>query len=271
MGGIEDFRAGQRAMWGAGEFDWLARMIWSVGGLLVSRLEIGPGDDVVDIGCGTGNVAIQAAQAGARVTGVDLAPEMLAQARVNADAEGLAIAFIEGDAEDLPLADASADVAVSSFANMFAPRHEIAASEMLRILRPGGRFGMAAWSAEGTINAFLLTVAAHLPPLPPFARPPALWGDPEHVRSMFDRPECAHLDIGREQVVFEFSSADAATSSYTERFGPLLVARRMLEPRGAWAPLVDDIRAFFARLQGPEGAVLMPSDYLLITGRRGRC
>jgi SAM-dependent methyltransferase len=268
MGGIEDFRAGQRAMWGAGEFDWLARMIWSVGGLLVSRLEIGAGDDVIDIGCGTGNVAIQAAQAGARVTGVDLAAAMLAQARVNAEAEGLTITFIEGDAEELPLPDASADVAVSSFGNMFAPRHEVAAAEMLRVLRPGGRFGMTAWSAEGTINEFLRTVAAHLPPPPPFAQPPALWGDPDHVRAVFDRPECAALSITREQVAFEFSSAEAATTSYTERFGPLLMARSMLEPRGAWAPLVDDIHAFFAGLQGPEGAVLMPSDYLLISGRR---
>lgn len=268
MGGIEEFRAGQRAMWGAGEFDWLARMIWSVGGLLVSRLGIGPGDEVVDIGCGTGNVAIQAAQAGARVTGVDLAHEMLAQARANAGAEGVEITCVEGDAEELPLADASADVAVSSFGNMFAPRHEIAAGEMLRILRPGGRFGMAAWSAEGTINEFLQTVAAHLPPPPPFAQPPALWGDPEHVRAMFDRPECADLVITREQVAFEFASADSATTSYTERFGPLLVARRMLEPAGAWAPLVEDIHRFFAGLQGPEGAVLMPSDYLLISGRR---
>jgi ubiquinone/menaquinone biosynthesis C-methylase UbiE len=268
MGGIEDFRAGQRAMWSAGEFEWLARMIWPVGALLVSRLGIGDGDEVVDIGCGTGNVAIQAAQAGAHVTGVDLSPGMLARARAHAEAEGLAIACVEGDAEELPIGDASVDVAVSSFGNMFAPRHEMAAAEMLRVLRPGGRFGMTAWSAEGAINRFLLTVAAHLPPPPPFAQPPALWGDPAHARAMFDRPECAHVEITPERVSFVFPTPDEATASYTERFGPLLVARGMLEPRGAWEPLVADIRAFFDGLVAADGTVTMPGDYLLIHGRR---
>jgi SAM-dependent methyltransferase len=268
MSGIDEFRAGQRAAWGAGDFDEFARMIWPIGARLVERLDVGAGDEVVDIGCGTGNVAIQAAEAGARVTGVDLAPEMLARARADAERAGLEITFVEGDAENLPLPDAAADVAVSNFGLMFAPRHEIAVAEMLRVVRPGGRFGMTAWEAAGPVAAFLGLTAPYMPPPPGFAQPPVLWGDEAHIRAVFDHPDCAQVEIEREEIPFVFASPDEAVSLYTERFGPLVAARTFLEPRGTWPDLVADVRAFFDGLRDPDGRTVLRAGHLLITGRR---
>lgn len=267
MGTVDDFRAGQRAAWGAGEFDWIAERLWPVGGVLVEELEIGAGDDVVDVGCGTGNVSIQAAQAGARVTGVDLAPEMLARAGAGARSAGVELTLIEGDAEALPLPDRSADVVVSSFGCMFAPRHAMAAGEIMRVLRPGGRFGVCGWTLRSDVVAFLGMVAPHMPPPPAFAEPPPLWGDPDHVTEVFG-PGATDLCFRHGTVDMSFASVDEAVHLYTERFGPLLLARELLEPQGRWQTLVDDLRAFFTERTRPDGAPDLLAEYLVSMGRR---
>lgn len=267
MDPLEQFKAGQRAAWSAGEFDEVAARLWPAGGALVEALEIGPGDVVVDVGCGTGNASIQAAQAGATVTGVDLAPGMLARARAASEAAGLEITWAEGDAEAIPLPDASADVVVSTFGCMFAPRHAAAAAEILRVLRPGGRFGVCAWTADSPIAAFLQVVGRHLPPPPAFAEPPLLWGDPDHVEEIFGdgaTEVCFRhgtLDVG-------FGSFDEGFTLYTERFGPLLTARAELEPRGAWEPLVEDLRGFLQERVAADGTLPLDSTYLMTLGRR---
>lgn len=267
MGTIDDFTAGQRAAWGAGEFDWIAERLWPAGGMLVEQLEIGDGDDVVDVGCGTGNVAIQAAQAGGRVTGVDLAPEMLAKADAGARAAGVDLALVEGDAEALPLPAHSADVVVSAFGCMFAPRHSVAAGEIMRVLRPGGRFGVCGWTLRSDVVAFLEVVAPHLPPPPAFAEPPPLWGDPDHVAEVFGA-HATDLRFLHGTLDMTFTSVDEAVHLYTERFGPLLVARELLEPQGRWQALVDDLRTFFAERTRPDGSTDLLAEYLMSMGRR---
>lgn len=266
MDQLDEATAAQRAMWGAGDFSRLAAMIWPVGAHLVRAVGAGPGVELLDVGCGTGNVAIQAAEAGASVVGVDLAPEMLEKARAASAAAGLEITWIEGDAQALPVADASADAVVSSFGCMFAPRHEVAARELVRVLRPGGRMALATWSTDTSVAEFLRVSSAHLPPPPPAASPPLLWGDEDHVRTIFEGTGL-ELAFERATVAFPFASVEAAAEEYLTRFGPLVVARRALEPEGKWQALADDITAFFARLpRAADGGIVMEADYIVIRG-----
>ncbi len=185
MDELARIRAAQRAMWEAGDFRPFAEMIRAPGERLVRRLEVRADDHLLDVGCGTGTVAIKAGEAGARVTGLDLSPQMLEGAREAAERRGVRADWVEGDAEDLPFPDRSFDVAASSFGCMFAPRHEVVAAEMARVLRPGGRLGIVAWTVDGALSEFLALIAAHLPPPPPLAAPPALWGDEGHARAVF--------------------------------------------------------------------------------------
>ena len=133
-----------RATWSAGDFDAIAERIWSVGGNLVSRVGVNAGDRVLDVACGTGNAAIPAAVAGGEVTGLDITPELFEDARRRAGEAGVELDLVEGDAQDMPFDDQSFDVVVSTFGCMFAPDHKRAAGEIARVLKPGGRMGVAA-------------------------------------------------------------------------------------------------------------------------------
>ena len=146
---LTDFKQATRAMWAAGDYARFAPLVAEVGERLVRRAGVRPGDAVLDVACGTGNVAIPAARAGGRVTGVDLTPEHFPAARSRASAAGVAVDWVEGDAEALPFEDDSFDVVLSSFGCMFAPRHAVAAAELARVLRPGGRLGVSAFTDGG--------------------------------------------------------------------------------------------------------------------------
>ena len=135
--------------------------------------------------CGTGNAAIRAAEAGGRVVGVDLTPALLEEGRRLADAGSVQVEWVEGDAEELPLPDESFDVVLSTFGCMFAPRHRVTALELARVLRPGGRLAVTAWTPDGAMGEFFRTVGGFLPPPPPVAEPPTLWGDEGYVRELF--------------------------------------------------------------------------------------
>src|SRR6185436_11430947 len=144
-----------RATWSAGDFGQIARYYPKDAENFISRLNLKPGMKVLDVGCGTGNLALPAARAGAAVTGVDIAPNLLATARELATAEKLEIWFDEGNAEELPYPDAAFDTVVSMFGAMFAPRPELVAAELRRVARPGGRIVMANWTRDGFIGAML--------------------------------------------------------------------------------------------------------------------
>ena len=159
----DEARERARATWAAGDYDAIVDYIWGVGGDLVDRVGVGDGDRVLDVACGTGNAAIPAAQRGGEVTGLDLTPELLERGRRRAQKEGVTIDWVEGDAEALPFDDASFDVMLSTFGCMFAPRHQVAAAEIARVLAPGGRIGIAAWTPDGTIGDFFRSLSASRP------------------------------------------------------------------------------------------------------------
>lgn len=173
------FKVAQRESWAL--FSPLATFTTPVAASLVEFAEISKGEFVLDVACGTGVVAITAARRGASVSGMDLSPVLLEDARRNAAIINANIEFLEGDAEALSYADASFDVVLSQFGHIFAPRPEIAIAEMLRVLKPGGRIAFATWPPEMMIGSMFRLTAEYLPP-PAGVPSPSAWGDPNVVR-----------------------------------------------------------------------------------------
>ncbi|HEY0266656.1 MAG TPA: class I SAM-dependent methyltransferase [Rhizomicrobium sp.] len=182
---FEAFKIRQREMWAS--FAPTAIHTIAVAAHLVTFARIAPGETVLDVGTGTGVVAVTAARAGAAVTGLDLTPELLAEARANARIAGLpGIVWTEGDAERLPYADESFDVVLSQFGHMFAPRPEVAVAEMRRVLKPGGRIAFATWPPEHLVGRIFAFVGRNAPPPPPGAAPPPQWGNPAVIAERLD-------------------------------------------------------------------------------------
>lgn len=241
---IEAIKAGIRATWTTGDFGQIARYEPASGADLVHRLGIGPGDRVLDVACGTGNVALAAARAGASATGLDFAPNLLAQARATAKAEGLAIRFDEGDAEDLPYGDGVFDIVASAFGVMFAPRPERAAAELARVCRPGGRIALLAWTPRGFIGQ-LHPLVARYAPMPPQARPPVLWGVEARAREYLGAGVADLRATPRVyRLAFPFGPAEVA-DLYIANLGAIRRAHAGLDPAGR-AALRRDLVAFFA-------------------------
>lgn len=174
------FKLKQKETWALGNFGDIAMFTTQPAGHLVRFAGIKAGQTVLDIGTGTGVVAVTAARQGARVTGLDLTPELLEQARANATMAGVEVTWKEGDAEALPYPDASFDVVLSQFGHMFAPRPDVAARELLRVLKPGGRVAFATWPQEQLIGRSFALGASYVPP-PPGVAPLGQWGEPSII------------------------------------------------------------------------------------------
>ncbi len=265
---VMELKQRARATWAAGDYDAVVDWIWSAGGDLVGRVGVGAGDRVLDVACGTGNASIPAAQAGGEVTGIDLTPELFEGARRRAAEAGVEVDLIEGDAEALPFDDRSFDVVLSTFGCMFAPRHEVAAAEIARVLKPGGRLGIVAWTPDGSIGDFFRAVAALAPPPPPGFQPPVLWGTRRHVEEVFAGTG-VELRFEEGAVEFEFESIDAAVNEYYDNFGPIVMLRAALEPQGRGDELRDALRGVFERSNRNDGgSVAYPGQYLVTLGRK---
>jgi SAM-dependent methyltransferase len=178
---METLKARLKATWTAGDFGLIAKSYETGAAEFIQRLQLKPGTRVLDVACGTGNLAFPAARAGATVTGVDIAANLIEQARARAEAEGIQAQFDEGDAEQLPYGDSSFDVVVSMFGVMFAPRPELIASELLRVCRSGGKIALANWTPGGFVGQMFKTISGHVPP-PPNMPSPLKWGDEATVR-----------------------------------------------------------------------------------------
>lgn len=264
---VAAFKQTQRKIWSSGDYPDVARLIESAAEHLVGAADVQRGHDVLDVATGSGNVALLAAQRGANVTGLDITPELFEAARRRAAEAGVDCEWIEGDAEELPFEENSFDRALSAFGTMFAPRHERAAAELVRVTKPGGVVGVAAWTPEGTNGEMFRTVASHMPPPPPELKPPSLWGDKEHVRSLFE-PLGVELEFERGQVDFADDSIEKWLAYGEEKLGPMVMARAALEPQGKWEALRADLEALYEREnKATDGSFRVEPEYLVTVAR----
>ena len=265
-------KAQARAMWRLGDYHRFAQQfVWQFGPELVAACEIRPGQRVLDVATGSGNVALRAAEAGAEVVAVDLTPENLAAGRRAAEARGLAIDWVEADAESLPFGDSEFDVVTSSVGVMFAPDHRAAAGELLRVSRPGGTIGVISYTPDGGVGEFFEVFARYAPAPPAGALPPVLWGEEAHVRELFgdgvDRVECTRKDAVE---TLDGSPRDYA-DFYKATFGPVVAVFGLVadDPERT-AALDRDFLELVTRLnRGPsDGPVEYRYGYLLALARK---
>ena len=266
---ISDLKQAHRATWAAGDYAAVARHIDEAPPkALLERVPTGPGEDVLDVATGTGNLALQAAAAGAKVVGLDLTPELFEEARARADSQGVEVEWVEGDAEELPYGEASFDRVYSVFGVQFAPRHEVVAKELARVCRPGGRIGLVNWTPAGAIGELFKIMGAYMPPPPEFASPPPKWGDEEHVRSLFEGTG-VELEFATGNNPWRFDAADEWVSFMESVYGPTIKAREKLSGDGRWEECRAEVLAMAERRnEDTDGSFLMPAEYLVIDGRK---
>lgn len=266
---MELLKSKLKATWVSGDFGKVAETFTGGAAEFVERLNLQPGTRVLDVACGSGNQSIPAARAGAVVTGVDIAPNLIEQARQWAQRENLEIRFDEGDAEDLPYPDADFDTVLTMFGAMFAPRPERVAAELLRVCRPGGVIAMANWTPAGFIGRMFKTVGAHV--APPVNMPsPLLWGDEQTVRERFGEA-VSEINFVPRSIRFEFPFGVAQTIEFWREFyGPTHKAFAALDAEGQ-AALRADLEKLWAdnNLSGAEDETVVEAEYLEITATRG--
>lgn len=250
----------QQAAWASGDYAIVGTTLQIIGESLAEAADVRANEHVLDIAAGNGNATLAAARRFAKVTSTDYVPALLEKGRARAAAEGLQVQFREADAEALPFPDASFDVALSSLGIMFTADHARAASEMLRVVRPGGRIGMANWTPEGFIGQLFKTIGKHVAP-PAGAKSPALWGTEEYLQGLFGT---AATDMRTERKMFKFRYASPAhmLGVFRQFYGPVLKAFAALGPDRAPA-LEQDLVALLDSFNtaGPASLVV-PSEYL---------
>jgi SAM-dependent methyltransferase len=256
-----------RATWIAGDFGQIAKYYAIDAADFIKRLDLKPGMKVLDVACGTGNTTLPAASTGATVTGVDLAPNLVEQARENAQAAGLNIKFEEGDVEELPYADASFDAVLTMFGAMFAPRPELVASELKRVCRPGGFIAMANWTPSGFIGQMFKIASSHVPP-PPGMAPPVLWGVEETVRERFGEG-ISKVETRLQKVtwVFPFSPADIV-EHFRLYYGPTQKAFGALNEEKQAALRKDLEQHWATHNQATDGTTRVEAEYLEVVASR---
>lgn len=252
-----------RASWSAGDFGQIARFTAKAAEDFVDRVGIKGGQRVLDVACGTGNVAIPAARKGAVVSGVDIAPNLLAQARQRAAAENLKATFDEGDAEQLPYPDDHFDVVITMFGAMFGPRPETVASELARVCRSGGMIAMANWLPEGLIAEQFALGNRYVPP-PEGVPPPVLWGQENVVRERLG-PYASEIQTSRQTVEFDYPfPAGEVVEFFRKYFGPTQMAFSVLAADRQSAYIADLESLWRKYNQGGEDRTQVRADYLQV-------
>lgn len=262
-----ELEAKHRALWALGDYGAIAAgIVAPLGPILVSATGIGPTDRVLDMAAGTGNVAIPAAATGARVTASDLCPELVEQGRQLSAAQGVAMDWAEANAEALPYGDDEFDVVVSCIGVMFAPHHQQAADELVRVTRSGGRIGLISWTPEGFIGQLFATMKPYVPPPPPGVSPPPLWGSDDHIRGLLGGRVTDLVAERRALSVDMFGDGAAFRDYFKANYGPTISAYRAIagDPERV-AALDADIAALGDRFL--DGAS-MRWEYLLVTAHK---
>ena len=257
---LEALKARQRAAWSSGDYAIVGTTLQIVGEELCEALDIRAGQRVLDVAAGNGNASLAAARRWCEVVATDYVPALLERARERAAAERLDITFREADAEALPFPDSSFDVVVSTFGVMFTPDQEMAASELTRVVKSGGKIGLANWTPEGFIGQVFKTIGRHLPP-PTGARSPALWGTRGRISELFGI-HAASITTAQRHFVFRYRSPAHWLEVFRAYYGPLLKAFAALEPASR-AELERDLLTLIDRSnRARDGSIVVPSEYL---------
>ena len=265
-------KAATRAAWALGDYHSFAKAtVWGFGPELAAACRVGPGQRVLDVAAGTGNVAIRAAEAGATVVASDLTPENFEAGRQEARARGVELDWVEADAEALPFDDGAFDVVTSSVGAIFAPDHRAVARELVRVCRPGGTIGMINFTPDGLGARFFGLFGPYMPPPPAGALPPTLWGDEAHVRELLGDRVSALEMTRRSYVERSPGGPREYVAQFASTFGPVMALRASLAARPERLAAFDrDFADFAARgNRAPDGAPAeYPYDYLLVVARK---
>jgi SAM-dependent methyltransferase len=257
-------------MWASGDYPSMVETwLTPLGPRLVKASGIGPGARVLDVAAGTGNAAIPAALTGASVVASDLTPELLDAGRARAEAAGASLDWVEADAENLPFEDESFDVVISAIGVMFAPRHQAAADELVRVCKPGGTIGLLSWTPEGQIGAMFRTMGPFAPPPPPGAQPPPLWGGEDHLRELF-RDRVSFSTLERDELeATAFTRPRDFAAHFKARYGPTIAARANAAKTGREEELDAALDRFSDDWnRGTSERALFQLEYLLAVGTR---
>ncbi|HZA09733.1 class I SAM-dependent methyltransferase [Mycobacterium sp.] len=262
-----ELAAKHRAMWATGDYAKLAAdLVAPLGPVLVQAGAVGPGDRVLDVAAGTGNASIPAAQAGANVVASDLTPELLQRGQAIAAEKGVELQWREANAEALPFADDEFDAVLSCIGVMFAPHHQRAADELVRVCRPGGTIAVLSWTPEGFIGRLFATMKPYVAAPPPGAQPPPLWGSEQHVRELFGQRVSDLTAQRRTLTVDIFSSGEQWRDYFKSYYGPTIAAYRNI---AADPDRVAELDRELADLAGGHlDGSRMEWEYLLVTARR---
>ena len=259
-------KARQQGAWSSGDYAVVGTTLQIVGEELCEALDIRPGQKVLDVAAGNGNVSLAAARRWCDVVATDYVPALLDRARERADAERLGIEFREADAEALPFAEGSFDVVVSTFGVMFTPDQDRAAAELVRVCRRGGKIGLANWTPEGFIGQLFKSIGKHVPP-PAGVRSPALWGTRARLAELFE-PHAASIQSAQRHFVFRYRSPEHWLEVFRTYYGPLLKTFAALAPP-AQAALEQDITSLIGQFnRSGDRSMVVPSEYLEVVVTR---
>ena len=256
----------QQATWASGDFAVIGTTLQIVGESLAEAADVRAGERVIDVAAGNGNATLAAARRFARVTSTDYVPHLLEKASHRAKAEGLDVAFQVADAEQLPYADGTYDVALSTFGVMFAPDQMRTASELLRVVRPGGRIGLANWTPAGFIGQLFKAVAAQVPP-PAGLKSPMLWGDETHIAELFGS-RASRIRADRKIFKFRYRSAEHFVEVFRAFYGPTNKAFAALDDKSQAALKAALVALLEKANVGGEHSLVVPAEYLEVVVTR---
>jgi ubiquinone/menaquinone biosynthesis C-methylase UbiE len=257
---LEALKARQQATWASGNYSAVATRIANIAERLVDAADLHAGWRVLDVATGDGNAAIAAARRGCEVVGIDYVPGLVEHGRLRAGIEGLDVTFLEGDAEALAFPDASFDAVTSVVGVMFAADQGRAASELLRVCRPGGTIALASWTPTGYVGEMFRTTAAHVPPATGTPSP-FHWGSEEGLKELLGSG-ISSLDVQERTYTFRYESAEEFVSYFRTWYGPTLKAFEALDDAAQSALEADLVGLARRNDRGPEGSLAVDATYL---------
>jgi len=249
----------QQATWASGDFGRIGVLLQIVGETLCEAVDLRSNQRVLDVAAGNGNATLAAARRFADVVSTDYVGALLERGRERARADRLAVTFEVADAEALPFADASFDVVLSTFGVMFTPNQAQAASELVRVCRPGGKIGLANWTPESFVGQLFKTIGKYVPPAPGM-KSPALWGSKTHLDSLFGAK--GTIAAESKNFVFRYKSPRHWVEMFRGYYGPVVKAFAAIEPQAREA-LEADLYALLDTFNvATDGTLVVPSEYL---------